>query len=147
MPQQKKESDDRPQEDGPFSMPDIDRSTSRPTDSSTRSSGEESTSRNVEESKEEPDEKSKLKQHMDLVVESPASPIESKPSMSVKPNCYVSEDVEETLRKVVNVLETRYGKDFSKSLVVDYALRTVLLDAFHNAEESQLVRWLDDTIE
>lgn len=47
------------------------------------------------------------------------------------------------LRGVVNALKNRYGKDFSKSLVMDFALRAVLLDAHREAEASQLVQWLD----
>lgn len=90
---------------------------------------------------------SKLKQHLDLVVETVPGPPGDKPNLSTKPNAYVSEEVESTLRRVVNVLETRYGTGFSKSLFVDYALRMVLLDAFHNAEDSEIVAWLDETLE
>lgn len=88
-------------------------------------------------------EASKLKQHLELVIDRPAPMRSEKPNLSVKPNGYVSQEVDDMLRGVVNALKNRYGKNFSKSLVMDFALRAVLLDAHREAEASQLVQWLD----
>lgn len=139
MPKSKKDSDDRPQETGPFNLPDIDESTPEQDDTSINEQEDTSTT--------EDEDMSRLKQHLDLVVgEAPGQPSD-KPALTTKPNAYISEEVEKTLRGVVNVLETRYGTDFSKSLFVDYALRMVLLDVMHRAEKSEIVSWLDDTLE
>jgi len=145
MPKQKKDTDKRP--GGPFSIPDV---TDNEDDMSTSRRSDESTSRNDDVGEGQNDERSaevsKLRQHLELVVDDPAQMLTEKPDLTSKPNGYVSEEVDEMLRGVVNVLETRYGKDFSKSLVMDYALRAVLLDVHREAEESQLVRWLDTVL-
>ncbi len=114
-------------------------STNREDDTSEDSYGDVSESQHDDESTET----SKLKQHLELVIDQPASMRSEKPDLSVKPNGYVSEEVDEMLRGVVNALENRYGKNFSKSLVMDFALRAVLLDAHREGETSQLVQWLD----
>lgn len=146
MPKQKKDTDERP--GGPFSIPDV---TGSEDDMSTSRRSDESTSGNDDVGEDRDDERSadasKLRQHLELVVEDPAPMLTKKPDLTSKPNGYVSEEVDEMLRGVVNVLETRYGKEFSKSLVIDYALRAVLLDAHKEAEESQLVRWLDAVLD
>jgi len=146
MPKQKKDTDERP--GGPFSIPDV---TDNEDDMSTSRRSDESTSGNDDVGKGRSDKKSaeasKLRQHLELVVDDPVPMLMEKPDLASKPNGYVSEEVDEMLRGVVNVLETRYGKDFSKSLVMDYALRAVLLDARKEAEESQLVRWLDTVLD
>jgi len=146
MPKQKKDTDKRP--GGPFSIPDVtdnedDMSTSRRSDESTSGDDDVGEGRSDKKSVEA----SKLRQHLELVVDDPVPMLMEKPDLTSKPNGYVSEEVDEMLRGVVNVLETRYGKDFSKSLVMDYALRAVLLDARKEAEESQLVRWLDTVLD
>lgn len=114
-------------------------STNREDDTSGDSYGDVSEGQHDDESTET----SKLKQHLELVIDQPASMRSEKPDLSVKPNGYVSEEVDEMLRGVVNALENRYGKNFSKSLVMDFALRAVLLDAHREGETSQLVQWLD----
>lgn len=141
MPKQKKDTDERP--DSPLNLPDVggtgDMSTSRDNDTSEDSHGDESEGQHDGQSMEV----SKLKQHLELVIDRPAPMRSEKPDLSVKPNGYVSEEVDEMLRGVVNALENRYGRNFSKSLVMDFALRAVLLDAHREGETSQLVRWLD----
>jgi hypothetical protein len=141
MPKQKKDTDERPE--SPLNLPDVggsrDMSTNREDDTSEDSYGDVSEGQHDDESTET----SKLKQHLELVIDQPASMRSEKPDLSVKPNGYVSEEVDEMLRGVVNALENRYGKNFSKSLVMDFALRAVLLDAHREGETSQLVQWLD----
>ena len=158
MPKQKKDTDERPQDEGPFNLPNVDEPSSAEADTPTGKQGDTSTGKKDDTSQtdtsqqddmstEEPDEVSKLKQHLELVVEEAVALRNEKPSLSTKPNAYISEEVDQALRRTVNVLEARYGKGFSKSIVLDYARRMVLHDAFERAEESQLVRWLDQVLE
>jgi len=72
-------------------------------------------------------------------VELPADP----PRMTEKTNAHISADADERLREAVRVLEMRYGKGFSKSLLVEYVLRGALWDLHENADDSQIVRVLD----
>jgi hypothetical protein len=65
------------------------------------------------------------------------------PRMTEKTNAHISGDADDRLREAVRVLETRYGKGFSKSLLVEYILRGALWDLRENAEDSQIVRVLD----
>ena len=65
------------------------------------------------------------------------------PRMTEKTNAHISKDTDSRLREAVRVLEMRYGKGFSKSLLVDYILRGALWDLRERSEESQIVRVLD----
>lgn len=58
----------------------------------------------------------------------------------------VRADLNRHLEKAVQVLNTRYGPDFSKSLVLEFALRETLLDLQNRDENSNLVQWLDSIL-
>jgi hypothetical protein len=90
---------------------------------------------------------SHLQQHIDLVVDELSGPSAEKPALDAKANGYVSKEVDRVLRQVVSVLQTRYRGQFSKSLILDFAVRVVLMDVKKRGDESELVRWLDRTIE
>lgn len=55
----------------------------------------------------------------------------------------VRADLNRHLEKAVQVLNTRYEPDFSKSLVLEFVLRETLLDLQNRDENSNLVQWLD----
>lgn len=59
---------------------------------------------------------------------------------------HVRADLNQRLEKAVAVLETRYTKGLSKSLLIEFALRQMLLDLQEQDEGSALVRWLDSIL-
>jgi hypothetical protein len=72
-------------------------------------------------------------------VDLPAAP----KRLSEKTNAHISSDTDQRLRQAASVLEQRYGKGFSKSLLVDYALRVMLRDLREQADDSQIAQVLD----
>lgn len=137
MPKSKNEEDDRVTHNVPTGG--IDEPTDRSTDKSEDRSNDQSTHRSSDVSM--------LRQRLDVMVED-IDVSAGRPSLDARVNSHCSSAADETLRALANVLSTRYeGKQFSKSLVVDYALRVILRDVVENAEESQLVQWLDRALE
>jgi hypothetical protein len=159
MPKGKKDSDRTPSESR-FDTPSLDldgpESTSRQNESSTRREADTSKTRHNEESKSRSVESStsdggaeqdaqapsRLQQQLAVLmdeVDLPAAPRQ----LSEKTNAHISTDTDQRLRQAASVLEQRYGKGFSKSLLVDYALRAMLRDLREEADDSQIARILD----
>jgi hypothetical protein len=129
------------QDDSETSRP-ADTSAHRQDDMSTKTSSSETTEGGAGE-----DGTSHLQQHIDLVVDELSGPSSNKPALDAKANGYVSGEVDRVLRQVVSVLQTRYRGQFSKSLILDFAVRVVLMDVKKRGSDSELVRWLDRAIE
>jgi hypothetical protein len=92
--------------------------------------------------------RSELERQLEVLMSGPARPYaDAKPDLPERTHGYVSSEVDRSLEQAASVLKNRYGKGFSKSLVVDYALRVALWDLRENAEESRLVEWLDRTLD
>lgn len=124
----------------------VDTSTSQQSDSSTESPASDPP---VTEETAEGDGRaggeapaSRLQQQLTVLMEGVDLPADA-PRMTEKTNAHISGDADERLREAVRVLENRYGKGFSKSLLVEYILRGALWDLRENAEDSQIVRVLD----
>jgi hypothetical protein len=122
----------------------VDTSTSRQSDSSTQSPASDPPVTDPAEEETEPADAptSRLRQQLMVLMENVDLPAEA-PRMTEKTNAHISGDADDRLREAVRVLETRYGKGFSKSLLVEYILRGALWDLRENAEDSQIVRVLD----
>jgi hypothetical protein len=92
--------------------------------------------------------RSALEQQLEVLMSGPDRPYaETKPELPERTHGYVSDEVDQSLEQAASVLRNRYGKGFSKSLVVDYALRVALWDLRENADGSRLVQWLDQTLD
>jgi hypothetical protein len=122
----------------------VDTSTSRQSESSTQSPASDPPVTDTAEEETEPADAptSRLRQQLMVLMESVDLPADA-PRMTEKTNAHISGDADDRLREAVRVLETRYGKGFSKSLLVEYILRGALWDLRENAEDSQIVRVLD----
>jgi hypothetical protein len=122
----------------------VDTSTSRQSDSSTQSPASDPPITDTAEEETGPADAptSRLRQQLMVLMENVDLPAEA-PRMTEKTNAHISGDADDRLREAVRVLETRYGKGFSKSLLVEYILRGALWDLRENAEDSQIVRVLD----
>jgi len=119
-----------------------DTSTDQPTSNSGRQVGTDARTEADGPPKEETPPASRLQQQLQVLMEEVGLPADA-PRMTEKTNAHISGDADERLREAVRVLETRYGKGFSKSLLVEYILRGALWDLRENAEDSQIVRVLD----
>jgi hypothetical protein len=85
---------------------------------------------------------SRLRQQLGVLMDEVDLPADA-PRMTEKTNAHISRTADDRLREAVRVLEMRYGKGFSKSLLVEYILRGALWDLREHAEDSQIVRVLD----
>lgn len=129
----------------------IDNSTGRQDDLSTSRSEEPSTETAADDEPGPPEAANgeeggaaptRLQKQLELLMEGVELPAEP-PRMTEKTNAHISSETDERLREAVRVLEMRYGKGFSKSLLVEYVLRGALWDLHENADNSQIVRVLD----
>lgn len=71
---------------------------------------------------------------------------EPDPDLQPTPVGHVRADLDEQLEKAVSVLATRYASEFSRSLILEYALRRILLSLRQEGENSALVQWLDSVL-
>lgn len=150
-----KERNDRPEVDS--LLPDVDEEmrSSESRDESAPSTNDDMTadqptdmsaSGHSAEDTGEHDDKSALAQQLDVLMDGPDAPYaHSAPDLPARSNGYLSKEVERALQQAVSVLKNRYSK-VSKSLLMDYAIRAVLWDLRENAEDSQMVEWLDTVL-
>jgi len=86
---------------------------------------------------------SQLRQRLDLFVdrrlEIPGQTSDTNRALST----YLSDDVERVFDQIHALLSCRYGRGYSKSIVVDLALRIILVDVQQNGEDSSLIQWLE----
>lgn len=59
---------------------------------------------------------------------------------------HVRAELNEWLEKAVAILNTRYEREISKTLVLEYVIRQELVDLQVHDEESPLVQWLDSIV-
>lgn len=118
------------------SAPDDDASSDEQDDMSARRQDDTPSSRQ--------DDTSMLAQQLAVLMEGPRTPHPSTaPDLKARANGYLSEDVERALQQATAVLKNSHGK-VSKSMIIDYAIRVLLWDLKENAEDSQLVQWLEE---
>jgi len=90
------------------------------------------------------DEMSTLARQLEVLMEGPEEPFsEELPKLDARANGYLSSDVERALQQATSVLKNQF-EGVSKSLLMNYAIRVALWDLRENADESQLVRWLEE---
>lgn len=87
----------------------------------------------------------RLQQQLDFLMEEITMRYEAS-KLTERTHGRVSKEMEARLSEAVRILEGRYGKSFSKSLLMEYILRIALLDLRENAEESEIVRVLDRVV-
>jgi len=133
-PQDRQTGDEEPKADsdtgssaGPQQDQEVDMSAHRHADMST--------------SDEESDDE--LLRQLSVLIEEPIELPERKPELPRKANAYLSEFADDKLDLAAAILKHRYTSGFSKSLVIDYAIRIALRDLMENGKSSALVRWLD----
>jgi len=81
-----------------------------------------------------------------LSMEDPSNLPDLDPETQPTPAGPVRADLERQLRKAVAVLQTRYLQGVSKSVVLEFALRSVLVDLWEEKNNSALVQWLDSAL-
>lgn len=81
-----------------------------------------------------------------LSMAEPTDIPEPDPDLQPTPVGQVRADLDKQLEKAVSVLATRYTSEFSRSLILEYALRRVLLSLRQEGENSALVQWLDSVL-
>jgi len=136
---------------GTSSQQDVDTSTSRQNEKSTQQTEDKAADGGSTDASREAKAKgnaapSRLRQQLQVLMEDVDLPVDA-PRMTEKTNAHISDDADQRLREAVRVLEMRYGKGFSKSLLVEYILREALWDLYENADDSQIVRILDRVFE
>jgi len=87
-----------------------------------------------------------LDEKLALSVAEPTDIPEPDPDLQPTPVGHVRADLDKQLEKALSVLATRYASEFSRSLVLEYALRRVLLSLRQDGADSALVRWLDSVL-
>lgn len=106
-----------------------------------------STRRQEDEDTSPQDTVSALAEKLDVLMNGPEAPYPSDvPDLPARSNGYLSSEVETALQQAASVLKNRYSKA-SKSLIMDYAIRLILWDLRNNADDSKLVRWLDEVLD
>lgn len=91
------------------------------------------------------DDASSVQRKLSALMEPPdASP---RPDRQPKMLGYVSPEVENQLRRALAVLRTRYTDGPSRSLVLAFAVHTMLDDLWDEGEESTLITWLDTVLQ
>lgn len=93
----------------------------------------------------EGDDKS-LRRKLSISMAPPSDIPEPDPDLQPEIVGHVRADLNRHLEKAVSVLETRYARGISKSLVIEFALRRTLLDLQDRDEKSALVQWLDSVL-
>lgn len=83
---------------------------------------------------------------LSISMGSPSEIPEPDPDLQPEVVGHVRADLNRQLEKAVAVLETRYAKGLSKSLLIEFALRRMLLDLQEQDEGSALVQWLDSVL-
>jgi hypothetical protein len=77
-------------------------------------------------------------------MEGPDAPFgEEAPKLDARANGYLSSEVERSLQQATSVLKNQF-EGVSKSLLMNYAIRVALWDLRENADNSQLVKWLEE---
>lgn len=154
MPKSKKPSDQRLREPLPSLEEKVDTSKDNQSETSIRQNTESSTNRQDDTPKTRDSDKvkglsddaeagpSQLQKQMQMLMEDVDIPGQP-PRMTEKTNAHISKDADNRLREAVRILEMRYGKRFSKSLLVEYVLRGALWDLQEHSEKSQIIRVLD----
>lgn len=90
------------------------------------------------------DDMSTLARQLEVLMEGPDEPFRKEtPKLDARANGYLSSDVERALQQATSVLKNQFD-GVSKSLLMNYAIRVALWDLRENADESQLVRWLEN---
>jgi hypothetical protein len=85
-----------------------------------------------------------LARQIEVLMNGPDAPFaEDFPELKARANGYLSQEVEGALQQATAVLKNHHD-GVSKSLLIDYAIRLALWELRQNAEESQLVKWLDE---
>lgn len=67
---------------------------------------------------------------------------DQRPELEQKIGPYISEDVNEALEEVYLTLRRRFGKNASKSLIVEAALRYFLNDSKERGPDSEISKWM-----
>jgi hypothetical protein len=143
------DEEDQPasRQDGKSSSPQDGMSASRQADqTSERSNNNFSSDRSDQmESDTEPAvSPSVLARQIEVLMNGPDAPFaEDFPELKARANGYLSQEVEGALQQATAVLKNHHD-GVSKSLLIDYAIRLALWELRQNAEESQLVKWLDE---
>lgn len=93
-----------------------------------------------------PDGSSRLRQELALSMADPSDIPAPNPDLLPTPAGHVRADLNRQLEKAVSVLASRYATDFSRSLVLEFALQRTLLALRKHGEESEFVKWLDSVL-
>lgn len=118
------------------SSPPKDEEEQRHNDKTTKRQDDKQTSRD--------DDMTALAQQLDVLMEGPDTPYENKfPELGARANGYLNDEVERALQQATSVLKNQFD-GVSKSLLMNYAIRVALWDLRENADESQLVKWLQE---
>lgn len=89
---------------------------------------------------------SSFDENLALSMAEPADIPEPNPDLQPTPVGHVRADLDRQLEKAVSVLATRYASEFSRSLVLEYALQRTLVSLRQKGDDSALVRWLDSVL-
>ena len=90
------------------------------------------------------DDMSTLARQLEVLMEGPDAPFgEEAPKLDARANGYLSSEVERSLQQATSVLKNQF-EGVSKSLLMNYAIRVALWDLRENADNSQLVKWLEE---
>lgn len=87
-----------------------------------------------------------LQKKLSISMGFPSEIPEPNPDLQPEMVGHVRADLNRQLEKAVSVLNSRYVKGPSKSLLIEFALRRTLLDLQEQDEESALVQWLDSVL-
>lgn len=103
-----------------------------------------SSSRQNDRGSRQHDDMSTLARQLEVLMEGPGEPFsEEPPKLDARANGYLNGEVEQALQQATSVLKNQF-EGVSKSLLMNYAIRVALWDLRENADESQLVRWLEE---
>lgn len=89
---------------------------------------------------------SSLDEDLALSMAEPSNIPKPHPDLQPTPVGHVRADLDRQLEKAVSVLATRYATEFSKSLLLEYALQRTLLNLREDGPDSELVQWLDSVL-
>ncbi|MFB6232288.1 MAG: hypothetical protein ABEL04_14155 [Salinibacter sp.] len=88
-----------------------------------------------------------LHRKLSMSMGDPSGLPEPNPDLQPEVLGYVRAGLNKRVEEAVSVLDTRYGSGFSKSLLLDVALRQILTDLHTHGEDCTLVLWLDSILQ